>query len=96
MFFPDGRVEDYNGGRTASDIVQQALTMFEEVAEPPELYQLLGQDTIDSACADVQVNYNDSYNVSHNKCFFPTRYNGSLGLCYRLRSSYFGRWCSCP
>merc|ERR1712180_427922 len=23
MFFPDGRVEDYNGGRTASDIVQQ-------------------------------------------------------------------------
>ena len=60
MFFPDGRVEDYNGGRTASDIVQQALTMFEEVAEPPELYQLLGQDTIDSACADVQVNYNDS------------------------------------
>jgi len=29
--------------------------MFEEVAEPPELYQLLGQDTIDSACADVQV-----------------------------------------
>ena len=56
MFFPDGRVEDYNGGRTASDIVQQALTMLEAVAEAPELYQLLGQDTIDSACADVQVN----------------------------------------
>ena len=35
MFFPDGRVEDYNAGRTASDIVQMAMVMYEEVAEPP-------------------------------------------------------------
>ena len=55
MFFPDGRVEDYNGGRTANDIVSQAMIMFEEVADPPELYQLLGKETIDSACTDVQV-----------------------------------------
>jgi len=55
MFFPDGRVEDYNGGRVASDIVSQAMIMFEEVAEPPELYQLLSKDTLDSACTDVQV-----------------------------------------
>jgi len=55
MFFPDGRVEDYNGGRTSSDIVAQGMLMFEEVAEPPELYELLSQESLDSACTDVQV-----------------------------------------
>merc|ERR1712157_296604 len=55
LFFPDGRVEDYNGGRTANDIVSQAMMMFEEVADPPELYQLLSKDTLDTACTDVQV-----------------------------------------
>ena len=57
LFFPDGRVEDYNGGRTANDIVSQAMMMFEEVADPPELYQLLSKDTLDTACTDVQVNF---------------------------------------
>jgi len=55
MFFPDGRVEDYNGGRTSSDIVAQGMLMFEEVAEPPELYELLSQESLDAACTDVQV-----------------------------------------
>jgi len=55
MFFPDGRVEDYNGGREKNDFVSQAMIMFEEVADPPELYQMLSKDTIDTACTDVQV-----------------------------------------
>ena len=57
MFLPDGRVEDYNGGREKNDFVSQAMIMFEEVADPPELYQMLSKDTIDTACTDVQVTF---------------------------------------
>jgi protein disulfide-isomerase A6 len=55
IFYPDGRVEDYNGGRTASDFVQQGMILFEDVADPPELRQLTSQATIDEGCKDVQV-----------------------------------------
>lgn len=55
MFFPDGRVEDYQGGRTADDIVAQAMIMFEDVAEPPELIELVNKDALDKACTDSQI-----------------------------------------
>lgn len=56
IFYPDGRVEDYNGGRTADDIVAQAMILFEDVAEPPELFELTNKDALDKACTDAQVN----------------------------------------
>lgn len=55
IFYPDGRVEDYNGGRTAADIVAQAMILFEDVADPPELYELTNKDALDKACTDAQV-----------------------------------------
>ncbi len=43
-FFPqgkkDGTAEDYDGGRTASDIIQWALDRYEENLEAPEVKQV--------------------------------------------------------
>jgi protein disulfide-isomerase A6 len=55
IFFPDGRVEDYQGGRTASDIVAQGLILFEDVAEPPELHQLVSKATLEDNCNNAQI-----------------------------------------
>jgi len=55
IFYPDGRVEDYNGGRTASDLVAQALILFEDVAEPPELKQLTSKAVLDDTCNNAQI-----------------------------------------
>lgn len=55
IFYPDGRVEDYNGGRTASDLVAQAMILFEDVAEPPELHQLTSKKVLEDTCNNAQV-----------------------------------------
>jgi len=47
--------EDYNAGRTASDIIQTGLVMFESVRDPPELRQLLDQETFDEKCQNAQL-----------------------------------------
>ena len=48
-------MEDYSGGRTASDIIAQAMILFEDVAEPPELHQMTSKASLDENCKDVQV-----------------------------------------
>merc|ERR1712176_1103680 len=55
IFYPDGRVEDYQGGRTASDFITTGMTLFEDYAEPPELHELTSQKVIDENCKDVQI-----------------------------------------
>ena len=56
IFYPDGRVGDFNGGRSASDFVAQAMILFEDVAEPPELKQLTSKAVLDDTCNNAQVN----------------------------------------
>jgi len=55
IFYPDGRVEDYNGGRSASDFVAQAMILFEDVAEPPELHQLTSKKVLEDDCNSAQI-----------------------------------------
>lgn len=43
-------VEDYNGGRTASDIVQYALDRHAESIDPPELLQVISSDVLKAEC----------------------------------------------
>merc|ERR1711937_658750 len=47
--------EEYNAGRTASDIIQVGLTMYESVRDPPELRQLLDQESFDDKCGNAQL-----------------------------------------
>jgi len=47
--------EDYNAGRTASDIVTVAMTLYESVRDPPELRQLLDQESFDEKCGSAQL-----------------------------------------
>ncbi|XP_039604835.1 protein disulfide-isomerase A6 isoform X1 [Polypterus senegalus] len=47
--------EDYNGGRTRSDIVASALDLFSENAPPPELLEILNEDVLKKACEDFQL-----------------------------------------
>ena len=61
IFYPDGRVEDYNGGRTASDLVAQAMILFEDVAEPPELHQLTSKQVLEDTCNNAQVRGEPNY-----------------------------------
>ncbi|CAG9796931.1 unnamed protein product [Diatraea saccharalis] len=54
--FPAGRkgadsVEDYNGGRTSSDIVTWALEKLAENVPPPEIIQVVDEDSM-KACAE--------------------------------------------
>lgn len=49
-FFRNGAVEDYNGGRTASDIVSFGRSKYEDNLPPPEVVQLTGPDTMQTVC----------------------------------------------
>lgn len=54
-FFPGGRkdsdsAQDYQGGRTASDIVAWALEKYTESVPAPEVYQLISEETEKTAC----------------------------------------------
>jgi len=46
---------DYNAGRTASDVVNEALVLFESVRDPPELRQLVDQEVFDDKCQNAQL-----------------------------------------
>ncbi|CAG2167755.1 unnamed protein product [Oppiella nova] len=50
----DGSAEDYDGGRTTSDIVNWALDKVSESAPPPEVNQLINEDTF-KACDGFQL-----------------------------------------
>lgn len=47
--------EDYQGGRTASDIVAFAQSAIEENLPPPEVAQVLDQDSFDKGCSSKQI-----------------------------------------
>uniref|UniRef100_A0A7G3AUH1 Protein disulfide-isomerase A6 homolog n=1 Tax=Lutzomyia longipalpis TaxID=7200 RepID=A0A7G3AUH1_LUTLO len=54
-FFPGGKKDrdsarDYDGGRTSSDIVSWALDKYAENVPAPEVYELLSQDVLTTAC----------------------------------------------
>ncbi|RZF34960.1 hypothetical protein LSTR_LSTR010052 [Laodelphax striatellus] len=56
-FFPGGKkdsssVEDYNGGRTGSDIVNWALEKLAENVPAPEIKQIVGESVLKEACED--------------------------------------------
>ncbi|GFS76046.1 protein disulfide-isomerase A6 [Nephila pilipes] len=55
-FFPqgnkDGSAEEYDGGRTASDIVSWALEKLAEFTPPPEVEQVTNADILKRACED--------------------------------------------
>lgn len=47
--------EDYEGGRTSSDIVAFGLSKFSESAPPPELFELISEDVATKACDGKQL-----------------------------------------
>jgi len=47
--------EDYNAGRTASDIITVGLQLFESVRDPPELRQLVDPDVFSEKCENAQL-----------------------------------------
>lgn len=49
------RAEEYDGGRTASDIVTWAMNKVSENAPPPEIVQLTEQAQLEEACDNKQV-----------------------------------------
>ncbi len=54
-YFPAGsktQPEEFDGGRTASDIVTWALNKFAEAAPAPELVELTDQKVLDGACGE--------------------------------------------
>jgi protein disulfide-isomerase A6 len=51
----DGKAEDYQGGRTASDLVQWAEEEALKNMPPPEVKELLGPDGFDSDCKAKQI-----------------------------------------
>lgn len=54
-YFPAGAkldAEEYDGGRTASDIVAWAESKLEEFAEPPEIKELLNDDVFTEECRE--------------------------------------------
>lgn len=51
----DGTAEDYEGGRSVSDIVNFALEKFTETLPPPEVKELTSQDVLTNTCKDVQL-----------------------------------------
>ncbi|CAL8315629.1 unnamed protein product [Lota lota] len=46
--------EDYQGGRTRADIIARALDLFSDNASPPELLEILSEDTL-KTCVDSQL-----------------------------------------
>lgn len=51
----DGTAEDYNGGRTVSDIVNWAIDKASETALPPELHELTNEETFKKVCENSQL-----------------------------------------
>jgi protein disulfide-isomerase A6 len=51
----DGSAEDYDGGRTTSDIVNWALDKLSESAPPPEINQLTDEDSFKNTCENSQL-----------------------------------------
>lgn len=56
-FFPAGKkssdsIQDYDGGRTSSDIVNWALDKLAESVEPPEIIQVVNEQSLRNACED--------------------------------------------
>ncbi|XP_067952030.1 protein disulfide-isomerase A6-like [Watersipora subatra] len=47
--------EEYDGGRTADDIVNWALSRFEENLPAPEVFQLLNDEQLKTTCEDSQL-----------------------------------------
>ncbi|XP_063757902.1 protein disulfide-isomerase A6 isoform X2 [Eleginops maclovinus] len=47
--------EDYQGGRTRGDIIARALDLFSDHAPPPELHEILSEDTLKKTCEDSQL-----------------------------------------
>ncbi|CAF0744042.1 unnamed protein product [Rotaria sordida] len=58
-FFPAGRKygqpEDYNGGRSSSDIVAWALDKHQANIPPPDVFEITNQAVLDSNCAEKQL-----------------------------------------
>lgn len=59
-FFPGGKksksdAKEYDGGRTASEIVSWALDKADDMAEAPELYEVVDEDTFNKACDKVPI-----------------------------------------
>lgn len=46
----DANAEDYQGGRTTTDIVDFALAKLDELGPPPPVEQLVEQAQVDKAC----------------------------------------------
>lgn len=58
-YFPAGRkdwdsAQDYDGGRTGSDIVQWATNKWSENLPPPEIYQMVSQEVLEQ-CSERQL-----------------------------------------
>uniref|UniRef100_A0A2L2Y0U2 protein disulfide-isomerase n=2 Tax=Parasteatoda tepidariorum TaxID=114398 RepID=A0A2L2Y0U2_PARTP len=55
-FFPqgvkDGSAEEYDGGRTASDIINWALEKHADLVPPPEVLQVTNNEILKQACED--------------------------------------------
>jgi len=57
-YFPAGAkldAEEYDGGRTAGDIVQWAENKLEQFAEPPEIRELLNDDVFTEECREKSI-----------------------------------------
>ncbi|XP_036398209.1 protein disulfide-isomerase A6 [Megalops cyprinoides] len=55
IFHKGEEPEDYDGGRTRSDIVARALDLFSANAPPPELLEILNNDILKKTCEDYQL-----------------------------------------
>lgn len=51
-FFNRGEMEEYNGGRTANDIIAWAMEKVSASVDPPEVHQVISQDTLEEACKE--------------------------------------------
>ncbi|XP_029903114.1 protein disulfide-isomerase A6 isoform X2 [Myripristis murdjan] len=47
--------EDYQGGRSRSDIIARAMDLFSDNAPPPELLEILSEDILKKTCEDYQL-----------------------------------------
>ncbi|XP_062858359.1 protein disulfide-isomerase A6 [Trichomycterus rosablanca] len=55
IFRKEEEPEDYQGGRTRSDIVARALDLYSDNAPPPELFEILNEDILKKTCDDHQL-----------------------------------------
>ncbi|KAF1763432.1 hypothetical protein GCK72_011698 [Caenorhabditis remanei] len=58
-FFPPGSTssdfEDYQGGRTSSDLIRYSESKYEDVASPPEVVEGVSKKSIDETCRNRQL-----------------------------------------